>query len=140
MGEQIIRAFEFIICNWLNDYLQNKLSCLKMFLIGFRYNSTTGTFTVPPAGDGYYYFSTYLVVQPDEYGLFDIEINGDLLCTAWGEVEDTTGDPGTATCSATTYIAQGSRIFKRATNFNLYYIYLIYLLYQGLSSIRCSNV
>ena len=26
-----------------------------------RYDSTTGVFTVPPGGDGVYYFSTYLI-------------------------------------------------------------------------------
>ena len=78
-----------------------------MFLIAFRYNSVTGMFTVPPGGDGFYYFSTYIIVQREEIGYFDIKINGDRLCTAWGEVQDTPGDPGPAVCSATTYATPG---------------------------------
>ena len=64
---------------------------------------------MPHGGDGYYYFSTYIVVQRDELGLFDMLINGDLLCTAWGEVQDTPGDPGPATCSAVTYATEGTK-------------------------------
>ena len=38
--------------------------CIRFFLacyviVVYRYNSTTGTFTVPPGGDGFYYFSVY---------------------------------------------------------------------------------
>ena len=40
----------------------------------------TGTFTVPPGGDGYYYFST--LVYDDKSGRFEIRINGLSLCTA----------------------------------------------------------
>ena len=109
-GGQIIRTFEIVI--GLMIILQNQVSCLKRFLFDFRYDSSTGTFTVPSGGDGYYYFSTYIIVQADKYGLFNTEINGDLLCTAWGEAEDTTLDPGPATCSATTYATQGTGVFQ----------------------------
>ena len=102
MGEYGLPTLESRIC--LNEYFA-ELSI--MFLIVFRYDSTTGTFTMPPGGDGYYYFSVYLVIRNDEVGFFDIVINGDLLCTAYNDLQDTPGDPGPATCSATTYATQG---------------------------------
>ena len=33
-------------------------SITSLFIV-YRYDSTTGTFTVPPGGDGFYYFSVY---------------------------------------------------------------------------------
>ena len=51
-----------------------------------RYDSTTGTFTVPPGGDGFYYFSTYLLVVGGEWGDFEIQINGEMLCSTLFEV------------------------------------------------------
>ena len=44
------------------------------------YESTTGLFTVPPGGDGVYYFSTYLYVDDGEYGVFDMRLNDDDIC------------------------------------------------------------
>ena len=44
-------------------------------LVIYRYDNTTGIFTVPPGGDGFYYFSVYLLVIPDEIGEFDIHFN-----------------------------------------------------------------
>ena len=32
---------------------------LLLYLLFYRYDSTTGTFTVPPGGDGFYYFYVY---------------------------------------------------------------------------------
>ena len=49
---------------------------------------------MPSGGDGYYYFSTYLLVDNDEYGAFDIRVNGETLCTAVTEQQDTPNDPG----------------------------------------------
>ena len=72
-----------------------------MFLTASRYKSATGTFTVPPGGDGIYYYSVYLLVQDDEYSSFDIELNGDFLCTAYNDQQDTVFEEGPATCSAT---------------------------------------
>ena len=45
-----------------------------------RYDSTTGVFTVPPGGDGVYYFSTYMLVQLGEMARFDMMLNDDVIC------------------------------------------------------------
>ena len=52
----------------------------------YRYNSTTGTFTVPPGGEGLYYLSVYLRVYGDIAAYFNIELNGELICTASSEL------------------------------------------------------
>ena len=80
-------------------------SITSLFFV-YRYNSSTGTFTVPPGGDGFYYFSTYFQVAHLEYGVFDIEINGDVLCTAATDQQDVVG-PGQAACSGAAYITEG---------------------------------
>ena len=48
-----------------------------------RYDSTSGVFTVPPGGDGIYYFSTYLLGSEGEFGEFDIRLNDDIICTTY---------------------------------------------------------
>ena len=72
-----------------------------------RYDSSTGMFTVPPGGNGFYYFSTFLVVNHDEYGSFEIRINGEILCTAYTEQHDQSFDPGQAACSGAAYVTEG---------------------------------
>ena len=48
------------------------------------YDNTTGVFTVPPGGDGVYYFSTYLLVQTGEFGHLDMRLNDEFICsTIW---------------------------------------------------------
>ena len=77
-------------------------------LIIYRYNSTTGIFTVPSGGYGYYYFSIYLVVNYYEYGLFDIQVNGETLCSAFTDQQGTTtADSGQAACSGAAYVTEG---------------------------------
>ena len=48
------------------------------------YDNSTGVFTVPPGGDGLYYFSTYLLVIEGESGSFEIVVNDVVFCTNWG--------------------------------------------------------
>ena len=45
--------------------------------------TTVQVFTVPSGGDGVYYFSTYLLVDPSEYGRFDMRLNDDVICTTY---------------------------------------------------------
>ena len=106
------------------------MDTITSLFIVYRYDSTSGTFTVPPGGDGFYYFSIYfyrfdrrftvppggdgfyyfsvfLTVPNNEWGRFDIQINVETLCTAATEQEDTPNDHGQAACSAATYASAG---------------------------------
>ena len=77
-----------------------------MYFVFYSYESTTGTFTVPPGGDGFYYFSAYFVVRASEFARFDIQINGAVICTAFTDQTDP-NDNGQAACSAATYATEG---------------------------------
>ena len=81
-------------------------SITSLFIV-YIYDSTTGTFTVSPGGDGFYYFSVFLIVRNTEWAHFDIQINGETLCTAYTDQGDTPSDPGLAACSAATYASDG---------------------------------
>ena len=72
----------------------------------YSYDITTGTFTVPTGGDGYYYFSTFFVVRLYEYARFDIKINGETLCTAYTD-QEIPSDDGQAACSAAVFAMEG---------------------------------
>ena len=61
---------------------------------------------MPRGGDGYYYFSVYLTVAPTEYAYFDIEINRETICTAFGDHTETS-DYSHTSCSAVTAAAEG---------------------------------
>ena len=73
-----------------------------------RYDSSTGTFTVPAGGDGFYYFSVYFTVLYFESAWFDIEINGETICTAYADQSASNHpDYGHTSCSAVTDAAEG---------------------------------
>ena len=72
-----------------------------------RYYSTSGTFTVPPGGDGFYYFSVYLLVLQGYVTVFDIEINGQTICMAYAEQLSSSDDEKTS-CTAVSYAAEGA--------------------------------
>ena len=75
----------------------------------YRYDSSTGTFTVPSGGGGYYYFSVYFTVWYTEYAYFDIEINGEPICTASADQNSSPyGVHGQTSCSAVTFAAEGT--------------------------------
>ena len=90
--------------NSSNDYSLNDV-------FNDSYNSTAGIFTVPPGGEGFYYFSTSLVVREAENGYFHMQINGDTMCTAFTNQEETPSSAGPATCSAAAYATPGTWTF-----------------------------
>ena len=63
-------------------------SITSLFIV-FRNDNMTGTFTVPPGGDGYYYFSVFLTVDGGEFGYFDVEVNGKRICTVFSNLTQT---------------------------------------------------
>ena len=60
---------------------------------------------MPPGGDGFYYFSTYLLVTGNAWARFSIEVNGEVLCTA--QTNNVGINNGQAACSAATYATEG---------------------------------
>ena len=62
---------------------------------------------MPPGADGFYYFSTYLLVDNGEYARFEIRINGLRLCSAATDQRDSLNDEGQEACSAATYASSG---------------------------------
>ena len=76
-----------------------------------RYENTTGTFTVPPGGDGFYYFSVYSLGVGAEISFFYVEHNGQRICTAVSDPSDSsTTDAELTMCSAVTYAVEGINI------------------------------
>ena len=63
---------------------------------------------MPPGGDGFYYFSAYFLVWYYESAIFDIQINGETICTAYADRDHSdNAAPGPTSCSAATYAAEG---------------------------------
>ena len=71
---------------------------------------------MPPGGDGYYYFSAFFTINSAEFALFDIQINGQVLCTARGDDADSSNEEAQASCSAATYATEGLYLLTLATN------------------------
>ena len=63
---------------------------------------------MPSGGDGYYYFSANLHTPGDEYGYFNIEINGEVLCTALGDTQDLSVIELHTACDTVTYAEEGT--------------------------------
>ena len=83
---------------------------LDLIVTCFRYDSTTGTFTVPPGADGFYYFSVFLIVDGDIDAAFDVEINGELICTVFSDLTSSSANNSeTTTCSGVAYAFEGIR-------------------------------
>ena len=70
-----------------------------------RYDYSTGTFTLPPGGEGYYYFSTYILVPPGEWADFLMLLNGETHCNAVANHSGT--DNGPAVCGGACYLREG---------------------------------
>ena len=109
MGKDMFHFVSSIIINIINCCfflpIQGSM-CFFAFNFIYRYDSSSGTFTVPPGGEGFYYFSVYLLWYYEEYGYFDIQINGEILCTVRFEQEETFTDYPQSGCSAAIYTAE----------------------------------
>ena len=79
----------------------------------FSYDSTTGVFTVPPGGDGVYYFSTYLLVDDGEYAYIDIRLNDDVICSTLPDHNhNAASDLAPGSCSAVVDVMDGDVYFN----------------------------
>ena len=69
-------------------------------------------FTVPPGGDGVYYFSTFLLVSPGEWGRFEMRLNGNVVCTAFGDQNNDGVDYSQGGCGAVLSVVEGKSKYK----------------------------
>ena len=95
----------FFIDPILSLYTKISKNLPSSISLPFRYDNTTGTFTVPPGGAGYYYFHTNLVTDNGEHGIFDIQVNGEQTGTGLGDSDSTVYD--TSTCSIALHVQEG---------------------------------
>ena len=110
MGEYRL-LFKSYLHELLNDQLYFCTLIITSLFIVYRFDSTTGTFTVPPGGDGLYYFSVYLTVIQYDYGRFNIQVNGETVCTAFGDANSRTfTDIVHTCCSGVAIVAEGKKI------------------------------
>ena len=65
---------------------------------------------MPPGGDGFYYFSTYLTGIFAEFSIFDLQINGDVLCTVNLDQTESSADALQSACTSATYATAGTKI------------------------------
>ena len=65
-------------------------------------------FTVPPGGDGVYYFSLYLSVDFGEFGYFDMYLNDDVICSTLPDHDILGSDYPTGSCSAVMDVEAGN--------------------------------
>ena len=77
----------------------------------FRYDNTTGVFTVPPGGDGTYFFNAYFFVPASEYARLNMVVNDEVVCTADGD-HTNLADFATASCSAVVDAVEGISFFS----------------------------
>ena len=82
------------------------INCYSSPSIIYRYNSTTGTFTVPTGGDGYYYFSVYFTLKGRHNGVFQLNINEQNICTVIVYTLQT-DDFGQSSCGGVIYAEEG---------------------------------
>ena len=78
------------------------------YLFISRYDSSTGVFTVPPGGDGVYYFSVYLLVPDGESAFIDMMLNGEVICSTYPDNNNAGADHAPASYSAVLDVVAGN--------------------------------
>ena len=84
----------------------------KKIIFFCSYDNTTGIFTVPSGGDGVYYFSTFLLVSPGEGGRFEMRLNDNVVCTAFGDQDYSGVDHAQGGCGAMLSVVEGKSTRK----------------------------
>ena len=86
-----------------------------MYFLEFRYNSTTGEFTVPAAGAGLYFFYTNFFADEQDFVDFFIRVNGQNICGAFADMNNIgVNDNGTPSCAAVATLAEGIKILHKS--------------------------
>ena len=73
------------------------------------YDSTTGQFTVPPGGDGLYYFYAHFGVNAPKLARLDMRRNGGVFCVV-REDERNGNDIPASSCGAVVTLVEGSTV------------------------------
>ena len=80
-------------------------------ILVFRYNSTTGEFTVPAGGAGLYFFYTNFLADEQEFADFRIRLNGGQICVAYADMNNVgVNDNGTPSCAVLAILAEGNQV------------------------------
>ena len=74
----------------------------------FRYNSTTGEFTVPFDGAGLYFFYISFRLDSQESASLSITKNGGEACRAGTDFDNAGNDGGMISCGTIQLVAEGS--------------------------------
>ena len=78
---------------------------------------------MPSGGDGTYYFSTYILLQPGEFGHFNMRLSDDVICSTnpdHGSNGD--NDYAPASCSAVVDVVAGKIYFRFIIKFKIFLI------------------
>ena len=65
----------------------------------YRYDSTTGVFTVPFGSDGLYYISMHFVTDDEAYVHMSIYKNRERLCGTFEDQRNSNNENGAGSCS-----------------------------------------
>ena len=95
---------------------------------------------MPPGGGGFYYFSVYLTTNSAETAYFDVEISGQHLCSAVGELGAMIGaDEIMASCSGMAEVAEGKAIYHPQLSYvKVMFLHLCVIPFTGQISVQGS--
>ena len=77
------------------------------FVIRFRYNGTTGIFTVPEGGSGLYFLYVHLITTTGNFAAFELKRNQEQICVAEGDNGSNGWNHDTTTCGAVVQLNEG---------------------------------
>ena len=76
-------------------------------LIQFRYNGTTGIFTVPEGESGLYFLYIHLITTTGNFAAFELKRNQEQICVAEGDNGSNGWNHDTTTCGAVVQLNEG---------------------------------